>query len=76
MSTEKLEDTYENFKGGFNENFIFFFTIYCVCASLVAQSFPTLCNPMDYSPPGSFVHGESPGKNTGVSCHTLLQGIV
>ena len=23
-----------------------------------------LCNPMDYSLPGSFVHGDSPGKNT------------
>jgi len=23
----------------------------------VAQSCPTLCNPMDYSPPGSLVHG-------------------
>ena len=35
----------------------------------------TLCDPMDYSPPGSFVHGESPGKNTGVGCHALHQGI-
>ena len=43
--------------------------------SSVAQSCPTLCDPMDYSPPGSFVHGDSPGKNTGVGCHTLLQGI-
>ena len=42
---------------------------------LVAQSCPTLCNPMDYSPPGSSVHGDSPGKNTGVGCHSLLQGI-
>ena len=33
---------------------------------LVAQSCLTLCNPMDCSPPGSFVHGDSPGKNTGV----------
>ena len=24
---------------------------------LVAQSCPTLCHPMDYSPPGSSVHG-------------------
>ena len=30
---------------------------------------------MDYSPPGSSVHGDSPGKNTGVGCHALLQGI-
>ena len=35
----------------------------------------SLCNPMDYSPPGSFVHGDYPGKNTGVGCHALLQGI-
>ena len=30
---------------------------------------------MDYSPPGSSVHGDSPGKNTEVGCHALLQGI-
>ena len=28
----------------------------CVCL-LVTQSCPTLCDPMDYSPPGSSVHG-------------------
>ena len=27
------------------------------------------------SPPRSSVHGDSPGKNTGVGCHFLLQGI-
>ena len=27
------------------------------------------------SPPGSSVHGDPPGKNTGVGCHALLQGI-
>ena len=30
---------------------------------------------MDCSPPGSSVHGDSPGKNTGVGCRDLLQGI-
>ena len=30
---------------------------------------------MDCSPPGSSVHEDSPGKNTGVGCHALLQGI-
>ena len=30
---------------------------------------------MDCSPPGSSVHGGSPGKNTGVSCCAFLQGI-
>ena len=43
--------------------------------SSVAQSCPTLCDTMDYSPPGSSVHGDSPGKYTEVDCHALLQGI-
>ena len=30
---------------------------------------------MDCSPPGSSVHGDSADKNTGVGCHSLLQGI-
>ena len=29
---------------------------------------------MDCSPPGSSVHGDSPGRNTGVGYHVLLQG--
>ena len=36
---------------------------------------PTLCDPMDCSPPGSLVHGDSPGKNTGTGFHALLQGL-
>ena len=43
---------------------------------LVIQSRPTLCDPMDWSLPGSSVHGDSPDKNTEVGCHALLQGIV
>ena len=35
----------------------------------------TFCDPMDCSPPGSSVHGNSPGKKTAVGCHALLQGI-
>ena len=42
---------------------------------LVAQSCPSLYDPVDCSLPGSSVHGDSPGKNTGVDCHALLQGI-
>ena len=41
----------------------------------VALSCPTPCDPTDCSPPGSSVHGDSPGKKTGVGCHALLQGI-
>ena len=42
---------------------------------LVIQLCPTLCEPLDCSPPGFSVNGDSPGKNTGMSCHALLQGI-
>ena len=45
--------------------------LYVLC--LVAQSCPTLCNPTDCSPLGFSAHGDSPGKNTGVGCHALLQ---
>ena len=37
------------------------------------QSCPTLCDPTDGSPPGSPPPWDSPGKNTGVGCHFLLQ---
>ena len=47
----------------------------CAMLCLVAQACPTLCDPRNCSPPGSSVHGESPGKNTGVGCHAFLQGI-
>ena len=47
--------------------------MYAAC--LVTQSCLTRCDPMDCSLPGSSVHGDSPGKNTGVDCHALLQGI-
>ena len=42
---------------------------------LVTQSCPTVFDPMNGSQPDSSVHGDSPGKNTGVSRHVLLQGI-
>ena len=46
----------------------------CMCAK-PPQSCPTLCDPMKCSQPGavdsSSVHGDSPGKNTGVGCHAF-----
>ena len=46
----------------------------CLCRAgslgVRAQLYLTLCHP-----PGSSVYGDSPGKNTGVGCHPLLQGI-
>ena len=50
----------------------------CVCVCMPhAHTQPCLsfCDPEDCIPPGSPVHEESPGKNTGVGCHALLQGI-
>ena len=40
----------------------------------IGMSHSTLCDPIDCSPPGSSVHGDSRGKNTAVGCHALLQG--
>ena len=49
----------------------------CVCAH-VLTSWPTLCDPMDYSPTSSSAHGvfqsrmlEEKKKNAGVGCHFL-----
>ena len=41
-------------------------------AAKTRQSCLTLCDPIDSSPPGSRPW-DSPGKNTGVGCHFLLQ---
>ena len=43
----------------------------------ITQSCPTLCDPMDCSPPGSCgrLQRKFPGKNTGVGCYFLLQEI-
>ena len=47
-----------------------------VCMSAKSlQSCPTLCNPMDCKPTRLLCSWDSPGKNTGVGCHALLQGI-
>ena len=45
------------------------------CVRLFMQSCLTLWDIMDCSLPGSSILGDSPGKNTGVGCHVLFQGI-
>ena len=49
--------------------FILHYCIYqCIILCMPAKSLQsclTLCNPMNCSPPGSSVHGDSPSKNTG-----------
>ena len=54
---------------------VFSFKYVCSVVTKLLQSCPTLCDPMDCSPPGSSACGDSPGKNTGVGCRALLQGI-
>ena len=49
-------------------------TLICAVSCLVAQLCLTLCDLVHYSPPGSSVHWDSSGKDTGVCCHALLQG--
>ena len=45
--------------------------LFIIGESEVAQSCPTLSNPVDCSLPSSSVHGIFPGKSTGVGCHCL-----
>ena len=52
----------------------YFFLLLNESASEAAQLCLTLCDPVDCSLPVSSVHG-LPGKNTGMGCHFLLQGI-
>ena len=42
---------------------------------MLLQSCLTLCNPIDCKPTRLLCPWDSPGKNTGVGCHALLQGI-
>ena len=51
--------------------FAFMLLFYVFSCSVVSDCL----QPHDCSPPGSTVHGDSPGNNTGVGCHALLQGI-
>ena len=49
------------------------FSFISVCS--VAQSCPTLCDTMDYNSSDSSVCRDFPGKDTGVGCLAILQGI-
>ena len=50
-----------------NTIFTLFFPLVCAVLSCSVPAFAR--------PPGSSVHGDSPGKNNGVGCHAFLQGI-
>ena len=69
LPVQKLEIKCETFQISTSWGFV------CVCMyPQLLQSCPTLCNPVDCSPPGFSVHGDSPGKNTRVGCHVLPPG--
>ena len=52
-------------------------TLECVCCAVLSLSVVSdSLWPVDCSPPSSSVHGDSPGKNTGVGGHALLQRII
>ena len=53
----------------------FVFMPFEYASAKLLQSCLTPSDPIDCSPPGSSVHGDSPGQNTGVGCHFLLQEI-
>ena len=69
------------------KTFLYYMHIYmCVCVCVCVYTYIWYmqckslscvwqCDPMDCSPPGSSFHGISPGKNTGVDYHSLLQRI-
>ena len=74
ISFSILNITFANNPGGFIE-YLSMFPEFCSVLCLVAHLYPILSDPMEYSLPGSSVHGDSPGNNTGVGYHALLQGI-
>ena len=47
-----------------------------MCCAVLSRSVVSYSlHPMDCSPPGTSVHGDSPEEYTGVGCHALFQGI-
>ena len=54
-------------------HYVIFSSVLCAVLSHSVLSNSLL--PMDCSLPGTSVHGDSPGRDTGIVCHALLQGI-
>ena len=42
--------------------YVYVYIDICVCMYLFTELCLTICSPMDYSPPGSFVHGVLQGR--------------
>ena len=57
---------------GYRKHDVFVCVAVYMCKQNIAQVLQlcqTLCDGVDYGPPGSSVYGDSSGKNTGVRCH-------
>ena len=72
-----MENIREFIESNWNEGIVrISLILYSPCACVLSHfSHIWLCEPMDCSPPGSSVCGDSPGKDTGVGYNGLLQGI-
>ena len=76
MLSHILYSFIHSFSSSFQQMFIE--NLLCCAVLCVLSCFSHVrlfCDPMGCSPPGSSVHGDSPGKNTRVGCRALLQGI-
>ena len=52
----------------------FYNTLHCCCC-VVAKHVQLFCDPVNYSPLGSFCPWDFPRKSSGVGSHALLQGL-
>ena len=66
---KKIRETHEN------SRFLLFFPASVVVCCLMTQLCPTHLQPHGLQPTRLLCPCDFPGKNIGVSCHTLLQGI-
>ena len=64
-----------NFSQGPESIHTIIFPLCMFCALSLSSISPILCDSMDCSSEGSFAHGDSPGKNTGVGCPAFVHGI-
>ena len=64
VSLNKLLESDEFNERHRNKDMMFLFSTMCGAVLSHFSHVQPLCDPMDHSPPGSSVHGDSPGKNT------------
>ena len=72
-STDRYLDCFQF--GGFMHKAVLDTVTYVYICMFSCEVMSDYCDPIDCSLLGSSVHEILPGKNTGVGCHFLLQGI-